>query len=72
MAAAPDPRLIPSFPSEAAQRNARAFVGATITLHGVAIIVFGGRIWSRSYPVLHMHPDDYVCIAAYVRSTVAR
>jgi hypothetical protein len=67
MEAAPDPRLIPSFPSETAQYHARAFAGATIALHGLAFVVFGGRMWSRSYPVVHMHMDDYVCIAAYVR-----
>jgi hypothetical protein len=69
MDAAPDPRVIPSFPSENAQQHAHAFAGATIALHGLAFIVFAGRMWSRSYPVLRMYLDDYVCILAYVRRT---
>jgi hypothetical protein len=66
MESKPDPSLIPSFPSEAAQTHARAFVGTTITLHGLAFVVFAGRMWSRSYPVFRMHMDDYVCVVAYV------
>jgi hypothetical protein len=62
----PDPRIIPSIPSKNAQQNAHAFVGATIALHALAFVVFAGRIWSRSNPVLRMYLDDYVCIVAYV------
>ncbi|KAH8723798.1 hypothetical protein GQ44DRAFT_655921 [Phaeosphaeriaceae sp. PMI808] len=61
-----DPSLIPSVPSRAALNNAHAFAGATIALHLVAVVVFGGRMWSRSYPVLRMSMDDYVCILAYI------
>jgi hypothetical protein len=61
-----DPKLIPSFPSESAQNHARAFAGATITLHVLAFICFAGRMWSRSSPVFLMQVDDYICILAYV------
>ncbi|KAF2822440.1 hypothetical protein CC86DRAFT_423622 [Ophiobolus disseminans] len=66
METAPDPRLIPAFPSAAAQSHARAFAGTTIALHGLALVVFSGRMWSRSYPVLRMCMDDYICIIAFI------
>ncbi|KAH7092536.1 hypothetical protein FB567DRAFT_239799 [Paraphoma chrysanthemicola] len=62
----PDPTLIPAFPSPTAQYNSRAFVATTFILHGIALVTFGGRIWSRSRPVFRMHMDDYVCTAAYI------
>jgi hypothetical protein len=61
-----DPSLIPFFPSDAAQNQARAFAGATIALHAVAFIAFAGRMWSRSSPVFQMYLDDWICIVAYV------
>ncbi|CAO2649944.1 Nn.00g012360.m01.CDS01 [Neocucurbitaria sp. VM-36] len=62
----PDPSLIPAFPSAAAQSNARSFAGVALALHGVAIMAFGARMWSRCFPVFRMHLDDYVCAVAYI------
>jgi hypothetical protein len=64
--APPDPHLIPAFPSEAAQNTARASAGTTLALHGLALLVFGARMWSRWYPVYRMQLDDYACVMAYV------
>lgn len=64
----PDPSKIPAFPSVAAQGNAQSFAATTLALHGIALMVFGARMWSRCFPVYRMHRDDYVCAIAYVRS----
>ncbi|RYO70744.1 hypothetical protein AA0113_g2973 [Alternaria arborescens] len=62
----PDLHLIPAFPSEAAQKTGRTFAGATLALHGIALVVFGARMWSRWRPVYRMQLDDYACAMAYV------
>ena len=64
----PDLHLIPAFPSEAAQKTGRTFAGATLALHGIALVVFGTRMWSRWRPVYRMQLDDYACAMAYVSS----
>lgn len=68
VAAAPDPSLIPAFPSAAAQSSARTFAGTALALHGLAVMVFVGRMWSRCFPVYRMLVDDYICAVAYVRN----
>ncbi|KAH7347103.1 hypothetical protein BKA66DRAFT_614405 [Pyrenochaeta sp. MPI-SDFR-AT-0127] len=61
-----DPSTIPAFPSQATQDNARSFSRTALALHGVALVVFVGRMWSRCFPVFRLHKDDYVCIVAYI------
>ncbi|KAF2852535.1 hypothetical protein T440DRAFT_516379 [Plenodomus tracheiphilus IPT5] len=61
----PDPHSIPSIPSPAAQESARLFVGTALALHGIAILVFGARIWTRFVKGGRMYVDDWVCGGAY-------
>lgn len=67
MPSMPDPHTIPSFPSEAAQDNARTFAATALVFHGIALLVFAARLWTRLFPVLRMQLDDWVCVIAYVR-----
>ncbi|KAF2469199.1 uncharacterized protein BDR25DRAFT_372414 [Lindgomyces ingoldianus] len=62
----PDPSLIPSPPTEAAVELAHAFAGIAITLNIISFMVFGGRIWTRCFPVLRLGWDDYIISVAYV------
>ncbi|KAG9194292.1 hypothetical protein G6011_04327 [Alternaria panax] len=61
-----DLHTIPASPSEAAQKTAKIFAGATLALHGIALMVFGARMWSRWRPVYRMQLDDHACTLAYV------
>jgi len=63
---APDPYLIPSPASAAAQEWARSLAGTAIALNIIAFAVFSLRIYTRSYPVFQLKLDDYVISVAYV------
>lgn len=67
MATIPDPHLIPAIPTESAIASARAFAGVAITLNIIAFFTFGGRIWTRCFPVFRLAMDDYVISIGYVR-----
>ncbi|KAK4169571.1 hypothetical protein QBC43DRAFT_340889 [Cladorrhinum sp. PSN259] len=62
----PDPSLIPSPPSPEANALAHSFTAAAVTLNVISFLLFGGRLWTRSFPVFHMGWDDYVIIAAWI------
>ncbi|KAJ4305795.1 hypothetical protein N0V90_001327 [Kalmusia sp. IMI 367209] len=61
-----DPSLIPSPPSETAKEWARAFAGMTITLNIIALLVFGGRLYTRCVPTFRLNADDYVISIAWL------
>ncbi|KAK4654003.1 hypothetical protein QC762_400290 [Podospora pseudocomata] len=62
----PDPSLIPSVPTDAANTAAHSFTAAAVTLNIISFILFSARLWTRSFPVFHMGWDDYVISAAWV------
>ncbi|KAF2274262.1 uncharacterized protein EI97DRAFT_444269 [Westerdykella ornata] len=61
----PNPALIPATISQDAVDTARKFVAVTIALNIIAALLFGGRIWTRTFPVFRMGPDDYLILLAY-------
>ncbi|KAK0669830.1 hypothetical protein QBC41DRAFT_318941 [Cercophora samala] len=62
----PDPSLIPSPPTDAANKAAHTFTAAAVTLNVICFVLFSARMWTKSFPVFHMGWDDYVIIAAWV------
>ncbi|KAK4183200.1 hypothetical protein QBC35DRAFT_121378 [Podospora australis] len=61
----PDPRMIPSVPTEAANALAHSFTAAAVALNVISFLLFSGRIYTRAFPVFHMGWDDYVIGAAW-------
>ncbi|KAL5392368.1 hypothetical protein DPSP01_000881 [Paraphaeosphaeria sporulosa] len=61
-----DLSLIPSPPTETAKAWARAHAGVTITLNIVAFLMFCGRVYTRSYPVMRLNADDYAIAIAWL------
>jgi hypothetical protein len=62
----PDPAKIPLPLTDAALTTSIKFAGVGVALNVVAFLVFGGRMWTRTYPVFRMGWDDYAMILAYV------
>ena len=61
-----DASTIPSPPTEKAQEIAAIFAGVAVTLNVISFLLFVGRIWTRTIPVLRLGWDDYVISVAYV------
>ncbi|PSN65180.1 hypothetical protein BS50DRAFT_575245 [Corynespora cassiicola Philippines] len=61
----PDPKLIPDIPSDLSMRYAHAFAGLAVALSIIGTLVFGGRMYTRFFPVYRMQADDWVCMVAY-------
>ncbi|KAK3312739.1 hypothetical protein B0H66DRAFT_484625 [Apodospora peruviana] len=62
----PDPSLIPSPPTPAAESLAYTFGGLAVALNVISFMFFSGRIATRTYPVFRLGWDDYVISAAWV------
>ncbi|KAK0714179.1 hypothetical protein B0T26DRAFT_651462 [Lasiosphaeria miniovina] len=62
----PDPNLIPSPPSDAANSLAHSFAAVAITLNVISFMLFSGRLYTRAFPVFIMGWDDYVISAAWI------
>ncbi|KAK0702469.1 hypothetical protein B0T21DRAFT_353577 [Apiosordaria backusii] len=62
----PDPSLIPSVPTEAANSVAHSFAAAAVTLNVISFILFSARLYTRTFPVFHMGWDDYAISAAWI------
>ncbi|KAK3986486.1 hypothetical protein QBC44DRAFT_333307 [Cladorrhinum sp. PSN332] len=58
--------MIPSPPTDAANALAHSFAAAAVTLNVISFLLFGGRLYTRSFPVFQMGWDDYVISAAWV------
>ena len=66
----PDPKLIPDIPSDLSMRYAHAFAGLAVALSIIGTLVFGGRMYTRFFPVYRMQADDWVCMVAYVSTLI--
>ncbi|KAF2010627.1 hypothetical protein BU24DRAFT_427741 [Aaosphaeria arxii CBS 175.79] len=62
----PDASMIPSIPSQAAQDTAQAFVGVAISLNVLAFLVLVGRMWTRSFPIYRVQPEDWIICGTWV------
>lgn len=65
----PDPNFIPAVPLPGALQLAHVFAGVAITVNILSTLVFGGRMWTRSFPVFRLGWDDYIISASYVGET---